>query len=211
MSEPRLIVVTGVPVNSREEITFKWIFTLFLANLTYFIYQCSVYNDKNQILAVFLSFVICGMCFPFYGYSAVKKNKTGAIRFFSMMLAIMSLFGFVSAASSIGFYFEFGDMCEDCKEVFQNGNKDCNVSYVKNEVLYITDDQCSRMPSESTFVIEHVLKLVVNIIGMITACTVTAKRKHAQIAETVPTLLSTDTPVSIITVDGLPHVCAEDR
>lgn len=202
MSEPQLIVVSGVPVKSREEITQKWTFTLFWANLMYFIYQCNVYDDKKQLLTVSFSFLVCGVYLPFYGYNAVKKNKQGAIRFFSIMLSIISLFGIVSALSSIGFYYELGDMCDDCEDVFEDGSQDCNVSFARDEVLYITADECSKMPSESNFVIKHALELAVNIIGMITACSITGKRKHAHIAERVPTLAMVDAPVSVITIDG---------
>jgi len=202
MPEPQLIIVNGVPVKSREEMTQKWTCVLFLANMIYFIYQCNVYSDKNQLLAVSFSFLICGVYLPFYGYTAVKKNKEGAIRFFTIMLSIISLFGIVSALSSIGFYYELNGICDDCEPVFEDGAQDCNVSFARNEVVYITADECSKMPSESNFVIKHVLELMVNIIGMITACTVTGKRKHAQIAETVPTLAVVDSPVSVITIDG---------
>jgi hypothetical protein len=202
MSAPRLIVVAGVPVKSHEEITYRWTFALFWANFTYFIYRCTIYNEQNQLLSVCFSFIVCGVCLPLYGYNAVKKNKKAVVRFFTVVLAIISLFGIVSALSSIGFYYELSDMCDDCEHVFENGEQNCNVSFVKNEVLYVTDDECSKIPAESTFITEHVLNLTVNIIGMITACTVTVKRKHMQIVETVPTLLSTDTPVSVTTVEG---------
>ena len=202
MSEPQLIVVSGVPVKSREEMTQKWTYTLFLANLVYFIYQCNVYNDKNQLLVVSFSFLICGVYLPFYGYNAVKKNKQGAMRFFSIMLSIISLFGIVSALSSIGFYYELNDICDDCEGVFEDGSQDCNISFARDEVLYITAHECSKIPAESNFVTKHALELTVNIIGIITACTVTGKRKHVQIAERVPTLAEVDAPVSVIMIDG---------
>jgi len=201
MSEPQLIVVSGVPVKSREEITQKWTCALFWANLMYFIYQCNVNDDKKQLLVVSFSFLVCGVYLPYYGYDAVKKNKKGAIRFFSIMLSIISLFGIVSALSSIGFYYKLNDMCDDCEDVFEDG-QDCNISFARDEVLYITADECSKMPSESNFITKHAFEFTVNIIGTITACSVTGKRKHAHIAERVPTLAMVDAPVSIIAIDG---------
>jgi len=202
MSEPQLIIVNGVPVKSHEEITHKWVCTLFWANLIYFIYQCNIYHERRQLIAVSFSFMICGVYLPYYGYAAVKKNKKNAIRFFTIVLSMLSLFGIVSALSSIGFYYELCDMCDDCADVFEDGDLNCNVSFAPDKVLYITEDECSKIPSESIFVTKHALELVVNIIGMITACTVTSNRKHAILAETVPSLAAVNAPISVITIDG---------
>jgi hypothetical protein len=202
MSEPQLIVVAGVPVKSHEEITYNWAIALFAAHLMYFIYMCNVYDDKNELMSLSFSFLICGVYLPFYGYNAVKKNKQGALRFFTIILPIISLLGIVSALSSIGFYYELTDICDDCEDVFEDGGQDCNVSFARDGQLYLTADECSKIPDESIFITQHALSLAVNIIGMITACMTTAKRKHATIAQSVPTLFSTDTPVSVITIEG---------
>tara|TARA_B100000780_G_C21060343_1_gene426148 strand:+ start:357 stop:926 length:570 start_codon:yes stop_codon:yes gene_type:complete len=182
MAEPQLIVVSGIPVKSHEEIAQKWIFVLFWANLFYFVYLCNLYNEQNQLLAISFSFIICGVYLPFYGYKAVKNNKT---RFFSIILSMISLFGIVSALASISFYYSLSEMCADCKDIFENGDIDCNVAVTKNEVVYITADECFAIPAETTFLTQHLLKFVVNSIGMFTACTVTDKRKPAPVIMTV--------------------------
>lgn len=211
MSEPQLIIVNGVPVKSRSEITHKWTCALFFANLVYFIYQCNIYHERNQLLTVSFSFLVCGVYLPHYGYAAVQKNRKNAIRFFTIILSMLSLLGMVSALSSIGFYYELNDMCDDCGDVFEDGDQDCNVSFVKNEVLYITADECSEMPPKITFITQHALELFVNIIGMITACTVSGNRKHAQIAGLSSlTATSLDSPVSVITIDEAPVARTED-
>lgn len=211
MSEPELIIVNGVPVKSETDIALRWTCTLFFAHLIYFIYQYNITDEHNSMLSLTFSFLMCGIYLPFYGYITVKKNKRSAMRFFTVLLTLISSIGIVSALSYISFYYELAGICNDCEVIFKNGTQDCNISFVRNEVIYITADECSKMPSENIFVAQHALELFVNIIGMITACVITGKRQHAHVSETVPALASINTPVSIITISGEQVVaCTED-
>lgn len=175
MAEPQLIIVDGIPVKSHVEVTQKWTLALFFINLIYFIYQCNIYHEQNRLLAISFSFVIGGVYLPLQGYVAVQKNNQNMIRFFSIILCMISLFGIVSALSSISFYYEISSLCDNCTFV----DSDCYVR-VTDEELYITKDECTSLPPETTFLVEHLLELSVGVVGIITACMVTPTRKHVE-------------------------------
>tara|TARA_B110001452_G_C15200283_1_gene416558 strand:- start:538 stop:1158 length:621 start_codon:yes stop_codon:yes gene_type:complete len=180
MAEPQLIIVNGIPVKTQVEITQKWTLILFFTNLVYFIYQCNLYHEQNRLLATSLSFIMCGVYLPFYGYTAVKKKKHTAIRCFSIILSMISLLVLVSALSSITFYYELNSMCKKCVDIFEN-ETDCDIAIEMDKVLYITKDECTDIPPELTFLIQHLLELLVSIVGFITACTVSQKHGVVQI------------------------------
>lgn len=177
MAEPQLIIVNGIPVKTRVEITQKWTMILFFTNLVYFVYQCNLYHEQNRLLAISFSFILCGVYLPFYGYKAVqKKNK----RFFAIILSMISVLGLVSALSSISFYYELSSMCKDCVSVFKN-ESGCDIAVGRDKVLYITKDECTNIPPKLTFLTQHLLELLVSIVGFITACTVLPKKDVIQI------------------------------